>query len=113
MIKLGHQTGDTMIKDAAYLLKKTFRDTDITARLGGDEFVVFIPNYDGGVYSVNERLQNSLGEFNRNHREYRLAFSIGLIDINDYPYAPLDTLILKADELMYEHKKMRKAVRVA
>jgi diguanylate cyclase (GGDEF)-like protein len=111
--QLGHQVGDAMIKDAAYLLKKTFRDTDVTARLGGDEFVVFIPNYDGGVYSVNERLQDSLREFNSNHQEYKLSFSLGIVDINDYPYANIDVLILRADELMYEHKKMRKMTRVA
>ena len=40
---LGHEIGDRILAEAAYILKQTFRDSDIVARLGGDEFVIFIP----------------------------------------------------------------------
>ena len=109
----GHRAGDTMIKNAANLLRITFRDTDIIGRLGGDEFVIFLPNYTGGVYSVNKRLQDNLKEFNHSQREYKLSFSLGIVDINDYPYASIDALIMQADELMYAHKQSKKVARTA
>ncbi|MCR5085093.1 MAG: sensor domain-containing diguanylate cyclase [Succinivibrionaceae bacterium] len=38
---LGHPMGDTLLKDTASRLRKTFRESDLVGRLGGDEFMVF------------------------------------------------------------------------
>ncbi|GEM_PF-5747364 len=37
-----HEEGDRALKKAAYILKKTFRESDIIARLGGDEFAILV-----------------------------------------------------------------------
>lgn len=41
--KLGHQSGDHVIRRFAELLTNTFRTTDIISRYGGDEFAVIFP----------------------------------------------------------------------
>ncbi|MBR8830977.1 MAG: hypothetical protein N5P05_001917 [Chroococcopsis gigantea SAG 12.99] len=110
----GHEAGDLMIKDVANLLKTSFRETDIIARLGGDEFVILheFKEVEDSQF-ISERLEKCLGQFNdHNKRCYQLSFSIGQViytpDCNDY----LETLLQKADEAMYIHKKQRKQNRL-
>ena len=40
--QLGHDIGDNAIKEAAEILRSSFREADIISRYGGDEFIVFI-----------------------------------------------------------------------
>ena len=44
--RFGHAEGDRLIRDAAHILRATFRDSDIVARIGGDEFVVLMIQTD-------------------------------------------------------------------
>ena len=43
---LGHQAGDTLLKNLATLLKGQLTTGDLLARLGGDEFAFLLPNTD-------------------------------------------------------------------
>ena len=38
----GHETGDSVLKQVAAVLKEKFRTQDVVGRLGGDEFAVWI-----------------------------------------------------------------------
>jgi diguanylate cyclase (GGDEF)-like protein len=44
--RFGHQTGDTVLRQAAQALMGEFRAFDRVARYGGDEFVVILPSAD-------------------------------------------------------------------
>jgi len=41
---LGHDTGDTVLKEIAARLVTNFRSIDIVSRYGGEEFVVAMPD---------------------------------------------------------------------
>jgi diguanylate cyclase (GGDEF)-like protein len=43
---LGHATGDAVLKDVAYVLRKQLRAFDLAYRLGGEEFLVLLPGAD-------------------------------------------------------------------
>jgi diguanylate cyclase (GGDEF)-like protein len=44
--RLGHPTGDAMLREVVHALASEFRAFDRVARYGGDEFVVILPNAD-------------------------------------------------------------------
>ena len=43
---LGHATGDAVLKDVAYVLRKELRAFDLAYRLGGEEFLILLPGAD-------------------------------------------------------------------
>jgi diguanylate cyclase (GGDEF)-like protein len=40
---LGHEAGDSVLKEVAYLLRKRLRAFDLAYRIGGEEFLVLLP----------------------------------------------------------------------
>lgn len=42
----GHATGDVVLRDVAYLLRKQLRAYDLAYRLGGEEFLILLPGSD-------------------------------------------------------------------
>ncbi len=42
----GHTTGDAVLQDVAYLMRKQLRAFDLAYRLGGEEFLVLLPGSD-------------------------------------------------------------------
>jgi diguanylate cyclase (GGDEF)-like protein len=42
----GHATGDAVLKDVAYALRKQLRAFDLAYRLGGEEFLILVPGSD-------------------------------------------------------------------
>lgn len=58
---LGHSTGDTVLKDVAYRLRKRMRAFDLAYRIGGEEFLVLLPGA-GSAESAElaEQLRNAV-----------------------------------------------------
>lgn len=103
----GHEVGDLLIKDVAYVLGETLSESDIFARLGGDEFCVMVTESPSDATTLRERIGEAFRRFNEtSERPYRLSASIGLAHTTaNGPTTTVDELLAQADELMYQEKK--------
>jgi len=60
--RFGHPAGDTVLREAAALIRASIRDPDICARYGGEEFAVILPKtHMTGALAVAERIWRELG----------------------------------------------------
>lgn len=108
----GHEAGDRLIKEAALVLKETFRDSDVAARLGGDEFVVFISLCPDDINDFSTRLQTHIQCFNQQPERWQpLSMSFGVKYCEVDEDFSLEELMAQADELMYEHKRTKRLTR--
>ncbi len=103
---LGHEAGDTLLKEVANILKSSVRKTDTVARLGGDEFVVMLEDFKSIniiqkiAKSIIDKMSHSikLGD-----NEVTVSPSIGISIYPDDGDIPED-LIKHADIAMYHAK---------
>jgi diguanylate cyclase (GGDEF)-like protein len=105
----GHLTGDQVLKDAASVLKETFRESDIIARYGGDEFIILaIDVKKGDKEVIVRRLKSNIEDYNNaKKRPYKLSMSIGVVFYEPDNITSLEDILNKADKLMYEEKKKK------
>jgi two-component system cell cycle response regulator len=109
---LGHVEGDRALVEAASLLGKCVRQSDIVARFGGDEFVLLHTTAENDwENSIRHRLQQQLDASNAQPgRRYRLSFSVGVVTADPARWLTLEDLVAEADALMYRHKQQKKAL---
>lgn len=107
--RLGHPSGDVLLKQLANLLTNTVRRSDTVARYGGEEFSIVLPEISrNGAYSFSERLRNVVSCHPFKKREIqpvgRITVSIGTAT---YPSDAqiMQELIVKADTALYQAKK--------
>jgi len=109
--KFGHKEGDLALVHAAEVLEKTFRDSDVIARFGGDEFAVLALEVSGHSEStIRARLEQNLKELNAKHSRCTLSISLGAVRFdptNPRSPASIEQLMIRADEAMYEEKRLR------
>ena len=109
--RLGHEAGDSALREIAALLRtSTFREADIVGRLGGDEFAVLateIGRIDGEA--LVERLEGAVRAANeRPGRTYELSVSVGFAVFDPAGPQTLDDLLVEADRRMYLAKRARR-----
>ncbi|WP_300177992.1 sensor domain-containing diguanylate cyclase [uncultured Aliivibrio sp.] len=75
----GHTVGDDVIRNAADLLRKTSRNTDICGRYGGEEFTVILPgtNAEQALYFA-ERLRKRIEEVTVKCEDIHVNYQISL-----------------------------------
>jgi diguanylate cyclase (GGDEF)-like protein/PAS domain S-box-containing protein len=104
---LGHEAGDTLLKEMSQRLSATVRSSDFVARLGGDEFVVMVQEVTEPKH-VEVVARKILAAFARplliQGQEYRVTGSIGVCL---YPGDAQDeqALMKNADIAMYRAKE--------
>ncbi len=104
---LGHDAGDELLVEAARRIKSCVRAEDTVARHSGDEFVALLVDvFSTSVVSrVADRMVASMRKpFRIDERQIYCSVSIG---VSFYPDdgGDADTLVIKADQAMYEVKK--------
>ena len=100
----GHQAGDRIIQQAASILSRCFRATDIVGRLGGDEFFALLSGkvtekiVREKAQKICEQLQFSIGS----PADVRVTSSVGAYLA--FGAASFETLYARADSALYEAK---------
>ncbi|WFD11287.1 diguanylate cyclase domain-containing protein [Tepidibacter hydrothermalis] len=107
---LSHNQGDCALIGAANILKDTFNENDVLARIGGDEFAVLCMDVceEHGEKLIDKLLKRQM-EFNDNNNYlFNISISIGYAYFDPENPINIKELMVKADKLMYEHKKRKR-----
>ncbi|MDD4953650.1 MAG: sensor domain-containing diguanylate cyclase [Candidatus Omnitrophica bacterium] len=111
---LGHQAGDSILKELALLLKKESRKADYVCRYGGEEFTIILPHTDKNeAYLLAERLRVAIEKHLFSHEEIlpkkKLTVSMGLATSPDDGNSASE-LIAASDKALYEAKHKGKNI---
>jgi diguanylate cyclase (GGDEF)-like protein len=108
--RYGHDVGDDLLKYAATHLEDISRESDIVARVGGDEFIIILPNTTTEeTYDFVNRVQDF---FQKNPLETRgistpVSISFGIASTEDRSIGEAESLLKKADIMLYHAKKLK------
>ena len=108
----GHYAGDVALETAASAIQSCIRSSDLLIRYGGDEFLLVLPGIPGDILQTKlEQISDAV----RNaavpgYSHFRLSLSIGgtIQSITD----PVESIVRRADWLMYQAKCRKNAVMV-
>ena len=107
--RLGHEVGDQVLVRTADILRNTVRPSDLVARLGGDEFALWLNGADH--MTAAERAEHLCAEVpqraarDRRRRRAGADMSIGIATRAAGSEEPIDSLLRRADQAMYEVKR--------
>ncbi len=110
----GHECGDAVLREVCQRFGSVLRKSDSIGRWGGEEFLILLP---GAGYSevneITERLRRAVCDVPVSFKgsEIQISITIGLSVF--LPEDSDDTLIARADKLLYKGKRSGKNMVVA
>jgi diguanylate cyclase (GGDEF)-like protein len=99
----GHNTGDAVLRDVAYVIRKTLRAFDLAYRLGGEEFLILIPGADvPQACELAERLRDAVESQPVGGQQVTMSFGVSASERGSrFDY---EAVFAKADTRLYEAK---------
>lgn len=98
----GHENGDKLLMNAAKVLRKSCRRTDIVARWGGDEFLIILPNTGNDLSKeICKKIKTVCSTLEAN--PIKLSISLGSATMES-PTTSLSELFNIAENEMYRNK---------
>ena len=102
----GHLIVDDILKLLASTIKSNIRSNDIIARLGGEEFIIIFSDVDFDIlYRVSEKIRRLVegSKLRLDNRDLGVTISIGSTLV--LPNDTVESILKRADELMYDSKR--------
>jgi diguanylate cyclase (GGDEF)-like protein len=103
----GHLAGSRALVEAAAVIRRSARETDVVARFGGDEFALVLPDTGSeGAAAVGERIRERIAAhvfLEDAGLNIHLTLSVGVATLPDVA-ASADELVRSADTAMYQVK---------
>ena len=98
--RLGHSTGDRVLRAVTAGICQQIRPADTLARLGGDEFALLLPETDAeAAKPVLTRIHACLME-DMLRNGWMVTFSVGVVTFQEIPKT-VDEMVKTADNVMY------------
>ena len=108
----GHYAGDMALKTAAKAVQSCIRESDLLIRYGGDEFLLVLPGIPGDFLQTKLEQIRTAAQMTSvpGYSHFRISLSIGgtIQTITD----PMESIVRRADWLMYQAKCRKNAVMV-
>ncbi len=99
----GHQRGDDVLRDVAYLIRKTVRRFELVYRMGGEEFLVLLPGHNlAEAGRVAERIRGAVEHGRPGGVD--VTMSLGAVEFGA-DGSDLPSLLARADEALYAAKR--------
>jgi diguanylate cyclase (GGDEF)-like protein len=103
----GHAAGDAVLRSFAALMQDTLRQSDLVCRYGGEEFAFLFPESSlAETQQLAERFRALVSDYDirlSDGRLVRVTMSIGLADASN---CPMEVALKRADEALYEAKRL-------
>lgn len=103
----GHNGGDTVLQQVAYLIRDALREQDILGRIGGEEFAVVLIGADKEhALEVAQRIRTTVANSAvalPGGQPVKVTLSVGLTQLQAQDVG-LDDLLHKADKALYQAK---------
>lgn len=109
--RYGHLAGDTCLFNIAQAAQSVLkRPTDLLARYGGEEFAVILPETDEtGAIEVARKIQAAIADLKISHlteaAQPFVTVSLGIASQVPTPGVTVETLIARADKVLYQAKE--------
>jgi diguanylate cyclase (GGDEF)-like protein len=101
----GHATGDAVLQDVAYLLRKQLRAFDLAYRIGGEEFLVLLPGANlEQTAAMAERLRRGV-QADTVGGGLRVTMSFGVSASSEHQAFDYKSVCAEADAALYEAKR--------
>jgi len=102
---LGHDAGDTLLKEVATILRSATRTIDLVARWGGEEFIMLmIQSDENGARQAAEKIRAAISSHEFSCGRATVSAGIAIHKQSE----SLDEAIIRADRAMYEAKRQGK-----
>jgi diguanylate cyclase (GGDEF)-like protein len=98
----GHERGDAVLRDVAYLLRKSLRSFELAYRIGGEEFLVILPGMDiDGASEVAQRIRRNVAHARPGDIDLTVSAGVACAVGDDMTY---ESLFRAADAALFQAK---------
>ena len=101
----GHDAGDFVLKEVAWILKDTVRDEDIVSRWGGEEFLIIVNSNKANAAILAERIRTQVEAHTYKYKNLELRVTITLGVSSFHANSDINALIKSADQKLYRGKE--------